>query len=327
MFCKSGYYFLKEVILKIIKEKKLNNNINIKETSIKENPIKKNDKKLKKNNSTKLIKNKKEQKSKEKYLKIKIRNKAKNNTTINKSYSKLELKKKEKNYINKKISNTKEIPKIKNKIIVNDFEKNNLSYKEAMKFDQRSYCSYYISLIRAKHILFFVLFTSDDYNSLIIKFDLFLLYFALNYFINSLFFNQNTIHRIYKDEGVYNFRFFLLFIILSFLISNALFIIIKFFVLSERNIYEIKKQNNFKKAKKMGEKVQSLLVKKYLCFYFIGMAFLLFLWYYLSSFCAVYQNTQSYVIINTAITFIIFLIYPFFIIIFILKCNRLTIFP
>ena len=161
---------------------------------------------------------------------------------------------------------------------------------------------------------------------MLIKIDLLLLSFCMNYFINSLFFNQSVIHRIYKDEGIYNFGFFLLFIFLSFLISNTLFIIIKYFSLSERNIYEIKKQKSLPKAETMAEKVKSLLIKKYFCFYIVGMIFLLFLWYYLSSFGAVYQNTQRYVIINTAISFAIFLIYPFFINLFpgILRYYSLT---
>ena len=34
-------------------------------------------------------------------------------------------------------------------------ELNSLSYKEAIKNDNRTYCMYYISLIKTKHLLFF----------------------------------------------------------------------------------------------------------------------------------------------------------------------------
>ena len=52
---------------------------------------------------------------------------------------------------------------------------------------------------------------------------------------------------------------------------------------------------------------------KYICFYIIGLIFLIFFWYYLSSFGAVYKNSQKYPFINTLISIIIALFYPFFI--------------
>ena len=55
------------------------------------------------------------------------------------------------------------------------------------------------------------------------------------------------------------------------------------------------------------------MVIKYICFYVIGTLFLLFDWYYLSSFGAVFQNTQVYLIKNTFISLGLSFIYPFFI--------------
>ena len=49
-------------------------------------------------------------------------------------------------------------------------------------------------------------------------------------------------------------------------------------------------------------KVRKCLIIKYICFYIFGTFFLLFLWYYLSSFGAVYKNTQIYLIKNTLIS-------------------------
>ena len=40
------------------------------------------------------------------------------------------------------------------------------------------------------------------------------------------------------------------------------------------------------------------------------MDFLLLFWFYLSSFCAVYQNTQIFLIINTFISMMISFLYP-----------------
>ena len=52
---------------------------------------------------------------------------------------------------------------------------------------------------------------------------------------------------------------------------------------------------------------------KFICFFIFNIIFLLITWYYVSCFCAVYKNTQVYLIKNTAISYSISLIYPFII--------------
>ena len=61
------------------------------------------------------------------------------------------------------------------------------------------------------------------------------------------------------------------------------------------------------------EKVKRCLIIKYILFFLLSILFLLFFWYYLSSFGAVYQNTQIYLIKNILISFGLSLIYPFII--------------
>ena len=61
----------------------------------------------------------------------------------------------------------------------NDDELNNLQYKEALKKDKRGYWQYYISLLKTKHPLLFTFFTNNDYNSKIVKIDLFFLGFTI----------------------------------------------------------------------------------------------------------------------------------------------------
>ena len=96
------------------------------------------------------------------------------------------------------------IEKTKEIMSYNDEELNYLEYKLALKYDKRKYCQYYISLLKSKHILIFTFYNNNDYNSKIIKIDLFIFSFALYYAINTLFFNDNTIHQIYEDKGSYN---------------------------------------------------------------------------------------------------------------------------
>ena len=89
---------------------------------------------------------------------------------------------------------------IKNILEYIDEEINILPFNLAIQYDKRTYCSYYISLLKSKHILMFALL-NNDYNSRIIKISLFLLGFSIYYVINALFYNDDTMHNIYESKG------------------------------------------------------------------------------------------------------------------------------
>ena len=198
----------------------------------------------------------------------------------------------------------------------NDYEKNTFTYKEALENDKRSFMEYYKSLIKTKHPLIFSLIPIKDYNSMITKVDILLISFGVLYATNALFFSEKTIHQIYEDKGAYNIGFFLPQTILAFLIGHIIVIILKYIFLSERNIMEIKKQETKDNAADMVDKVKRCLIIKYIIFYVAGSLFLILFWYYLSSFGAVYQNSQVFLIINTFLSSFISIIYPFFINVF-----------
>ena len=103
---------------------------------------------------------------------------------------------------------------IQKKLKYNDYELNNLEYNKAIELDKRSYLKYYFSILKRKQLFLLTFYTSDDYNSKIIKMLLFLFSFSLYYSVNALFFNDSTMHKIYEDEGAFNFY-----------ISNAKYII------------------------------------------------------------------------------------------------------
>ena len=326
LFYKCGYMLLEDDINKIIESRKnenMKNNLNVNETiDINNNKSKKNKKnkikKIKKKiPSNKIIKKKKEKKSckarNENIIHLNTSNNAKS-----KSNSKLGLKIKKYNIFpkNKKEKKMKKNIKFKNSIYFNDYELNSLSYNEAIKYDKRDSFNYYISLIRTKHPIIFSFCPLKDYNSRIIKIDLFFLSFSIFCFINCLFFDESVIHKIYKDEGIYKFGYLIPYISYSFIISHTLIIIIKYFSLSERNITEIKIEKSEQKLYDKVSNVKKCITIKYVCFFCLSILFLSFFWYYLSSFGAVFQNTQIFLIKNILISFSFSLFYPFIINIF-----------
>ena len=327
LFIKCGYPLLSNDINKIINDKrkqqkeinknniitKGNNNKNIKRklNSSKRNVVfnlidnvniskskgikKKSRKQSKKNNFN--INNKSVKFSKQKKMKQKPQNNIKNDL-ISKNIQK----------VNKKVNNSK--------ITYTIYELNTFNYQLAVSFDRRGFSDYYISLIKTKHPLIFVFCPIDDYNSRIIKIDLFLLSFCIYYVINFAFFSEEIIHEIYEEGGSYNIIYFIPKIVISFAISHIASIILKYIFLSERNIIQIKRETFLSKAENMVGKVKRNLVIKYSLFFVFGLIFLWFFWMLLSSFGVVYQNTQMFVFKNTLISFAMSFIYPLIINIF-----------
>ena len=194
-----------------------------------------------------------------------------------------------------------------------DYSINHLTYEEALIYDKRTYLEYYFSLVRTKHPIFFTFCLLKDYNLLIIKICLFLLSITVYFGINALFFNNTLIHTIYLNEGKYNLVSVLPRIIISFAISHIINIILRICFLSERELYSIEKQKTLLEAKRKSKKVLCCFSIKYFIFFIFSIIYLILLWYYLASFCAIFQNSQVFLLLNTLISYGISLIYPFII--------------
>ena len=195
----------------------------------------------------------------------------------------------------------------------NDEELNKLTYELALKYDNRKYCQYYFSLLKTKHILISTFFNNTDYNSKIIKIDLFLFSFTIYYTINTLFFNDNTMHKIYEDHGDFNFIYQLPQIIFSSLISILLNTLLKILALSQQSILKLKKDKTKTNLDKKELKLKNKLKIKFIVFFIVSTILLLFFWYYVSMFCAIYVNTQLHLIKDTLISYGLSLSYPFLI--------------
>ena len=183
--------------------------------------------------------------------------------------------------INGNINKLKIIKKPEESILdYTEEEKNLLPYNLAKLHDNRSYCVYYISLLRTRHNLFFSFCQDRDYNSKIIKIDLFFIDFAILYAVNCLFFNDDSLHKIYETKGSFN---------LEYEIPKILYSSLGSMVINTIN-----------------------LRIKFILFFILGFLLLLFLWFYIAMFGAIYKNIQIHLLKDTLISFGLSLIYPFF---------------
>ena len=227
-------------------------------------------------------------------------------------------------YINKNNKN-----KVNNKedfnFYENDHEKNILPYDIALKDDQQSYWDYYFSLIRSKHLFILTFYTFNDYNSRIIKISLFLLIFAIHYFVNAWFLNDSIINKIYKHPKKYSLSISLPIIIFSVIISYVAGYFLKMLSFTENSIIEIKNQRTTQLSKNLKEKILKQIKIKIIIFYSLNFILLVFIWYYLSCFGVAFRNTQYILFWNTLISMLITLIFPFifFLVLGILRIQSL----
>ena len=195
-------------------------------------------------------------------------------------------------------------------ITYKDFEINSLEYDEAFKLDKRNYLQYYFSLLKYNHPLIFSFGAYNDYNSRIIKIFLFFFSFSSDFTINALFFNDNTMHKIYEDKGKYNLLFQIPQILYSTLISRIIDIFIKNLALSQNYIIELKHEKGKNNISKKYIRILKILKIKSILFFIFAFGILSIFWYYITCFCGIYTNTQFHLIKDSIISLIISFIYP-----------------
>ena len=194
---------------------------------------------------------------------------------------------------------------------LNDEEMNSLEYEIAIILDKRTYFQYYYSLLKKKHIILFAFLPSNDYNLVAIKVSLLLLSFSLYFTINGFFFSDETMNKINEDNGAYDFIYQIPQILYSTVISAIINMVLKRLSLSEKQILSIKLEKDYLIAQKKSKTMKMCLKIKLALFFILSFILMLFFWYFISCFCAVYKNTQIILIKDTLVSFALSMVYPF----------------
>ena len=125
---------------------------------------------------------------------------------------------------------------------------------------------------------------------------------------NALFFNDSTMHKIYKDNGKFNLEYQIPQIVYSTLIVSGINTIINYFALTENDIISLKSIE----STAIRERKKKFTIYKVYIYFIISFLLLLFFSFYLCCFCFIYENTKIHLIKDTAISFCLDLIYPIF---------------
>ena len=226
-------------------------------------------------------------------------NNNKNNCFIYKHSTKNE------NIPDKTISITPSSDIIKTNII--DYEE--MEYRTALKKDKRSFLDIYWTYLKLKHIIF-CLICDNDYVFKLIRFAVFILGYAIDCFFNALFFTDEHISKIYRIKNNLSFWDELPISILSYVVS-AIFV----YILEYLSSSKIKIKPKEGKTKTQFFKECNTLIKLIKCklrfFFVIDLIFMCFFWYFVTAFCAVFQNSQINWVKNCLFSLMFTIIMPF----------------
>ena len=194
-----------------------------------------------------------------------------------------------------------------------DKELDELKYELAIIYDQRTFFQYYWCVLKQNQLLIFTFLPMNDFNLIYAKIALFIISFGLFITINGFFFSDNTMHKVYKDNGKFDIIFQIPQIFYSSIISSVANVLLKNLSLSENSILQLKKESYFdlNKAKKKARQIETCLKIKLILFFIISFILMIFFWYFISCFCAVYRNTQVILLKDTGISFGASMLYPF----------------
>ena len=144
-----------------------------------------------------------------------------------------------------------------------------------------------------------------------IKIFLFFFEFALSFLVNALFFNDDTMHKIYEEKGSFDIIYNIPQILFSSLISGFIDSLIQELELTDSNIISLKQKTDNSNINIKKKKTLKVIKIKIVLFFIITFLLLIAFWLYLSCFCAVYINTQLHLIKDTVISFGSSMITPF----------------
>ena len=214
--------------------------------------------------------------------------------------------------INVRKKANEELEKLKNQKLDN-FELNNLDYDQACELDKRGLCSTYWSVLMREHLVLFTFFTCYDYNLFYIKIERFFVLLCTELTMNGLFFIHESMHRKYVQGEELTFVQKIPQLLFTLIVSHIIEVLLCCLSMTDTSVYRIK---SLPKGEKTGEKVVDIMncmQKKLTTFFIITFLLFLFYWYFISAFCAVYQNTQLIFLRDSGLSILTSFIDPFII--------------
>ena len=197
-----------------------------------------------------------------------------------------------------------------------DSELNGLDLYDAVIFDKRTFCQIYWNQLRSKEGIINAFFDHDELELIPIKAICFFLSASLYFTLNALFYFEDVISAEYNHKGPITFGYIFTNeidrIMYSMLIGSVIDLILPCLTDTKGRIKSlIRRENDNEKFRDESIRIVKVLKTKILIFLIFNTLLMCFCWYYLSSFCYCYPNTQINWLIGGFITWLFCLILPF----------------
>ena len=219
-----------------------------------------------------------------------------NNKTLSKNLGNMRLKNKNANYA------------------YTDEELNGMDFNDAYHHDNRPFIRMYWSYLVNNHIILNAFFADTYLDLRIIKISFLIYTFEISFFLNAIFYTDKYISDTYQNEGVLDFVSSLPKSIYSVIVTMIAGNLLKMLSSSKYKLNKIIKERENKLDYLNSMNSELLKLRKKLIIYFIFVFVLgLFFLYYVSAFCAVYQNSQLFWFYGCLESMVIDLFTPFII--------------
>ncbi len=220
-----------------------------------------------------------------------------------------------KNESNNTLMKIKEEPIIKKKrtkkyLTSNDYM--DLSYEDALELDKRNFLSIVWGYILEEQIICNTFLSELFLELRIVKIYFMIFSFCLELFLNAIFFSDDYISEMYHNDGVLDFFTSLPKSVYSLLVGVIIMFFLNFLSNSKNAFDEATdKIVDFEKYKKKVHQILVALKIKLAFFFSINFLLMIFFWYYCSTFCAVFYNSQEELIKGTIVSIITSMLIPF----------------
>ena len=223
---------------------------------------------------------------------------------INKNTEEAELDSYNKSSRNKKES--LEMKKKKNvKKIKNERKNNNLysrqeyiymEYEEAIKNNKFKFSEIYLLYLIENNIILNTIISDSFINLIPIKISYLCFRLEIMLVLNAFFYSDEYISQTFENEGKLNFFKSLPKAIYSLLITISFCIILKLLLNNKKEILDLIKSKEKIKFNLTSSEILKSVKTKLIIYFIIQFLFTLFFLYYCSAFCAVYQNSQIFLV-------------------------------
>ena len=239
----------------------------------------------------------------------------KNNTELSKAIEK-----------DKKELTEEEILKKKDKIEALHYDLTQLSFEEAIILDKRTFKQIYWDYLLQSQIILSHFYADLILELRYIKIILLVINCSIQFFFNCFFYTDEYISDVYHRNGVISFFSDLPKVIYSILISFIINTILKFLSYYKDDLIKIVfEENDLEMYWEKSKKILKNFYYRINIFIIIVFIFELFFWYYCTAFCAAYPNNQKLLIFSVFQDYIINLLLPFILCLFLSFLRQLSI--